>query len=188
MKTYAGNLKKGEFILYQNEPWQIQKTEFYSPGKGSALMKVKIKNVVSGKNVDYTFKSNEDVEVLEVQSREMQYLYKDNEHLYFMDRQSYNQYEVPLSIVSDIADYLKEEDVYYVYLFNDKPLTIRPPASVRLRVTETEDAIKGDTVSGGKKTAVVETGTTIQVPLFIKVGDVIMINPETGQYVERAKA
>lgn len=186
MKTYAGNLKKGEFILYQNEPWQIQKTEFYSPGKGSALMKVKIKNVVSGKNVDYTFKSNEDVEVLEVQSVEMQYLYNDGENLYFMD-QSYNQYELPMNVVSDYVDYLKEEDRYYVYTMNDKPLTIRPPASVRLRVTETEDAAKGDTVSGGKKPAIVETGTTIQVPLFIKVGDIIMINPETGEYVERVK-
>jgi elongation factor P len=187
MKTYAGNLKKGEFILYQNEPWQIQKTEFYSPGKGSALMKVKIKNVVSGKNIDYTFKSNETVETLEVQSSEMQYLYKDGENLYFMDQQSYNQYELSLNAVGDVADYLKDGEGYYVYMLNDKPLTIRPPASVRLTVTETEDAAKGDTVSGGKKPAVLETGTTVQVPLFIKVGDVLMVNPETGEYVERVK-
>ena len=84
MKTNAGNLKKGEFVYYQNEIWQIQKADFYSPGKGSALMKTRIKNLVSGKNIEYNYKSSESVEVLEVSSIEMQYLYKDNENSYFI--------------------------------------------------------------------------------------------------------
>jgi elongation factor P len=105
-----------------------------------------------------------------------------------MDNQTYNQVTVPLSAVGEMANYLKEESFCYVYLLNDKPLTIRPPASVKLKVVETEDAAKGDTVTGGKKPATVETGVVIQVPLFIKVDDVIVVNPETGQYVERAKA
>src|SRR3989344_4661997 len=99
MSTYAGNIKKGEFIMYQGEIWQIQKTEFYSPGKGSALMRTKIKNVKSGKNIDYTFKSSESVDTVEVNSVEMQYLYKDQEYAYFMDERSYNQYQVPLAVV-----------------------------------------------------------------------------------------
>lgn len=187
MKTNAGGLKKGEFIYYQNEIWQIQKAEFYSPGKGSALMKAKIKNVVSGKNVDYTYKSNEQVETVDVVSREMQYLYKDNENLFFMDERTYNQYQVPLSIVGPAANFFKEGDKYFVFIYNEKPLTVRPPVSVKLKVIATEDAAKGDTVTGAKKPAKVETGVTVMVPLFVRVGETIAINPETGEYVERVK-
>lgn len=187
MKTNAGNLKKGEFIRYQNEIWQVQKADFYSPGKGSALMKARIKNIISGKNIDYAFKSNESVETLDVQSIEMQYLYKDTENLYFMDQRTYNQYTLPVSVAKDVAPYLKDGDNYYVFLFDDKPLTMRPPASVRLKIIETEEAVKGDTVSGAKKPAKVETGVTVMVPLFVKVGDVITVNPETGEYGERVK-
>lgn len=187
MKTNAGNLKKGEFIFYQGEVWQIQKADFYSPGKGSALMKTKIKNILSGKNIDYTFKSNESVETLDVESIEMQYLYKDAENLYFMNERTYNQYTLSLAIVGEVAKFLKEGEKYFIYLHNEKPLTMRPPMSVRLKVVETEDAVKGDTVSGAKKSAKLETGVTIMVPLFVKVGEVITVNPETGEYGERVK-
>ncbi len=187
MKTYAGNLKKGEFLEYQNDIWQIQKAEFYSPGKGSALMKIKMKNMVSGKNLDYTFKSNEDVFTVEVESVEMQYLYRDAEFMYFMNERTYNQYSIPLEIAGDVYIYLKEGDKLYVYLHNDKPLSLRPPASVRLRVVETEDAAKGDTVSGAKKQAKLESGATVMVPLFVKQGELVAVNPETGEYTERVK-
>ena len=187
MKTHAGNLKKGEFILYQNEVWQVQKAEFYSPGKGSALMKTRIKNVIIGKNVDYTFKSNEDINILDVGSIEMQYLYKDEENYYFMDERSYNQYSVSNSVIGEVGKFFKEGNKYYVYIYNDKALSVRPPLSVRLQVIETEEAIKGDTVSGAKKPAFVETGARVMVPLFVKKGEIIAINPETGEYVERVK-
>jgi elongation factor P len=188
MRTNAGALKKGDFISYQGQIWQVQKADFYSPGKGSALMKSKIKNLMSGKNIDYTLKSNEQVEVLDVQTVEMQYLYKDQENIYLMNEQNYNQYYLPLEVVGEIVKYLKEGEKYYVYLYDDKPLTLRPPMSVRLKVVETEDAIKGDTVSGAKKPAKLETGVTVMVPLFIKVGDVVTVNPETGAYGERVKS
>jgi len=187
MKIKAGNLKKGEFVYYQNQIWQIQKADFYSPGKGSALMKTRIKNLVSGKNIEYNYKSSESVEVLEVSSIEMQYLYKDNENSYFMDERSYNQYSVPLSIVGKAADFMKEGSKCFVFLHDDKPLTIRPPMSITLKVVETEDAAKGDTVTGATKVAKVETGVTVMVPLFVKVGETISINPETGEYRERVK-
>ena len=187
MKTHAGNLKKGEFILYQGTIWQVQKADFYSPGKGSALMKAKIKNLLSGKNIDYTLKSNESVDTLPVEIIEMQYLYKDNENIYLMDERTYNQYSLTRNIVGETANFLKEGTKHYVYMYEDKPLTIRPPMSVRLKVLETEDAVKGDTVSGAKKQAKVETGVTVMVPLFIKVGDTITVNPETGEYGERVK-
>lgn len=187
MKINAGNLKKGEFVRYQNEIWQVQKADFYSPGKGSALMKTRIKNIISGKNVEYTFKSNEDVDVLEVQSIEMQYIYKDGESLYFMDDRTYNQIAVPVSTVGEIARFFKEGNKYFIYMHDDKALTVRPPMSVKFKIVKTEDAVKGDTVSGAKKPAEIETGGIIMVPLFIKAGETIVINPETGEYVERAK-
>lgn len=185
MKVNAGNLKKGDFINYQGEINQVVKTEFYSPGKGSALMRSRMKNVKSGKQIDYTFKSSESVETLEVQSIEMQYLYKDDEYLYFMDNE-YNQFSVPNSVAGETAEYLKEGERCYVYIHEEQPLNMRPPASVTLEVAETEDAAKGDTVSGAKKPAVLETGVTVQVPLFIKQGEQIIVNPDTGEYVGRA--
>jgi elongation factor P len=186
MQINAGNLKKGDFISYQNEIWQIQKADFYSPGKGSALMKLKAKNILSEKTIDLTFKSNENVEVIEVNSVEMQFLYKDNENLYFMDEKTFNQYSVPIKHVGNVSNFLKEGIKVYVYLHDDQALTIRPPMSVRLKVIKTEMAVKGDTVSGAKKPAQLETGITIMVPLFIKEGETVIVNPETGEYMERA--
>ncbi len=185
MRVSAGNLKKGEFITYQGETWIVQKTDFYSPGKGSALMRTKIKNVISGKNIDYTFKSSEYVDTIEVQSVEMQYLYKDNEYAYFMDERTYNQYQIPMQVVGDTISYLKEGEKIYVFLQDDKPLSIRPPMAVRLKIIESEDAAKGDTVSNARKPAIVETGAQVMVPLFCKVGDLIVVNPETGEYTGR---
>lgn len=185
MKTNAGNLKRGDFIYYQDTIWQVQKADFYSPGKGSALMKTRIKNILSAKNIEYNYKSNEQVNVLDVTSVEMQYLYKDNENIYLMDERTYNQFSLSLAIVGKTADFLKEGEKMFVYLYNDKPLTIRPPMSVKLKIIEAADAIKGDTVTGAKKPAVVETGVTVLVPLFIKVGEMITINPETGEYTGR---
>ncbi len=187
MKTNAGNLKKGDFIYYNSEIWQVQKAEFYSPGKGSALMKTRIKNIKSGKNIEYVFKSNEEVETLEVQSIEMQYLYHDNENLYFMDEKTYNQYTLPINIVGDVYKYFKESEKMYVYLHNNQALTVRPPLNVKLKVVEAADAVKGDTVTGAKKPVKVETGATVYVPLFIKIGDIININPETGEYTGRVQ-
>ena len=186
MKINAGNLKKGDFIFYQGEIWQVQKADFYSPGKGSALMKTRIKNLISGKNIEYVYKSNEQVDILDVASIEMQYLYRDNENLYFMNEKNFNQYSLPLNIVGKAANFLKEGTKIYVYLHDDKPLAIRPPLTVRLKVVKTEEAVKGDTVSGAKKPAELETGVTIMVPLFIKPGETVIINPETGEYTGRA--
>lgn len=188
MKINAGNLKKGEFVYYQGEIWQVQKAEFYSPGKGSALMKARIKHILTAKNVDYTYKSNEQVDTVEVESMEMQYLYKDTENLYFMNERTYNQYSLPLQVVGDVANFLKEGTKYFVYVHDEKPLNIRPPMGVHLKVIETEDSAKGDTVTGAKKQATVETGVIVMVPLFVKKGDIISVNPETGAYGERVKA
>jgi len=185
MKTNAGNLKKGQFISHNGEIWQVQKAEFYSPGKGSALMKTVLKNISSDKTLSYTFKSNEDVETLDVDVVELQYLYKDSDSLYFMNERSFEQYQLNSALAGNIVDYLKEGDKLYVLLHEGKPLSLRPPQNVKLKVVKAEAAVKGDTVSGAKKIVTVETGAKVAAPLFIKVGDTIVVNPETGEYVER---
>ncbi len=185
MSVQAGNLKKGEFIKYQGDIWQVQKTEFYSPGKGAALMRTKIKNVATGKNLDFTFKSNETIDTVDVSSLEMQYLYKDAENAFFMDERTYNQYSVPLAIVGDVIEFFREGEKMYVYVYDDKPISVRAPVTVTLKVVQTEDAVKGDTVSGAKKEAELETGAKVMVPLFIKNGDMISLNPETREYSGR---
>ncbi len=185
MRINAGNLKKGEFVFFQGEICQVQKADFYSPGKGSALMKARLKNLISTKNVEYAYKSNEQVEVLDVASVEMQYLYKDKENLYFMDERTFNQSSLPISVVGEITRFFKEGEKMFVYMYNDKPLSIRPPSSVKLKIVEAEDAAKGDTVSGAKKPVKVETGAIVMVPIFVKIGETISINPETGEYTGR---
>lgn len=185
MKVNAGNLKKGEFVFFQDAICQVQKADFYSPGKGSALMKARLKNLISAKNVDYAYKSNEQVEVLDVNSVEMQYLYKDNENLYFMDERTYNQSSLPISVVGEITQFFKDGEKMFVYFYNDKPLSVRPLSSVKLKIIEAEDAAKGDTVSGAKKPVKVETGAIVMVPIFVKIGETISLNPETGEYTGR---
>lgn len=183
--TYGGNLKKGDFILYNGEVNYVVKTEFYSPGKGSALMRTKLKNVVSGKIVDYTFKSNESVEVVDVEVNEMQYLYKDDEYLYFMDPRTYAQYQLRRDVVGEVSEFLKDGENYYVYMYEDQAINMRPPQSVVFTVQHADEAVKGDTTGNAKKPATLENGVEVMVPLFIKSGDKIKVNPETGEYVER---
>lgn len=185
MRTNAGNLKKGEFILYNGEITAVLKTEFYSPGKGSALMRTNLKNIKSGKGFSYTFKSQEEVETVEVEAVELQYLYKDHEFLYFMNERTYEQLQLPIALADNLVNFVKEGDKLFVLMHDSQPISIRPPQSVRLKVIESEDAAKGDTVSGALKPVKVETGITIMAPLFIKVGDVIIVNPETGTYTSR---
>ena len=188
MKTQAGSLKRGEFVFHEDQIWQVVKTEFSFQGRGMAVVRTKIKNIVSGKNIDVTYKSVESVEIVDVETREMQFLYGDGQNLHFMDPQSYNQLSIPQSVVGDISRFFKDGEKYYLVLHDDKALNVRPPASFHLKITETEDAARGDTVSNARKQATLETGVTVMVPLFIKAGDTIAINSETGQYSERVKS
>ena len=188
MHTNAGNIKKGEFIIHEGQIWQVAKTEFSFQGRGMAVMRTKIKNIQSGKNIEVTYKTAEAVETVDIETRQMQFLYADGKELHFMDDKTYNQFTVSQAAVGSIAKFFKEGEKYYIFLHEEKALNVRPPMSVRLRVVETEQGAKGDTVSAPKKQATVETGVTVTVPLFIKQGDTIAINPETGEYIERVRS
>lgn len=188
MRIDAGSIKKGDFIFHQDQIWQVVKTEFSFHGRGMAVLRTKIKNVKSGKNIDVTYKTAESVETVDIEVREMQFLYSDGQKIHFMDDKTYNQISIPQSTVGDVVRFFKDGEKYYVLLHEEKALNVRPPASVKLRVIETQQSAKGDTITAPKKQATVETGATVMVPFFIKQGDTIAINPETGAYVERVKS
>ncbi len=185
MKTDAGSLKKGHFIEINNEIFQVQKTEHNFRGRGSASLRVKLKNVKSGNALETNFRTADMIDILDIDVVKLQFLYKDSYSLHFMDEKTYEQHVISTPIVGPTANFLKEGDTIFVLMYQGETLAIRPPQTVQLKVTEAEDAIKGDTATSTKKIVVVETGISVAVPLFIKTGDVIVVNPETGEYVER---
>ncbi len=187
MKKEASSLKKGDFILHNNDIWQVQKTEFNYRGRGSANVSARIRNVLLGTTIENGTKSSFEYEIPDIEQVQGQYLYKDATKLYFMNPQTYEQIEVDIKKTGSMSDFMKEGDLTYILTHNGEPITVRPPISVRLVVTQADDAAKGDTATTAKKDVTLETGITVKVPLFIKKGDTIVVNPETGEYVERVK-
>ena len=186
MKIEAGSVKKGDFLNQQGDIWQVLKTDFNYQGRGQANIRIRVKSVTNAKTLELNFKTSVTLETADVDTIEMQYLYKDVESLYFMNERTYQQVAVPVETV-DFIDYLKEGNKYFVVLNGETPLSVRAPANVHLEVVSTEEAVKGDTVSGAKKSATLETGVTVMVPLFVKKGDVVSVNAESGLYIERVK-
>lgn len=183
--TNAGNLKKGQYINLNGEIFQVLKTDHNYRGRGSAYMKVKVKNLRTENTVDMNFRSNDSIELEPVDAVKLSYLYKDLNSLYFMDEKTYEQNSVPQKMAGAVANYLKEGDQVFILMSEGVPIGIRPPQSVRLKITEAHDATRGNTTMTAKKTVTLETGVNILVPLFIKKGDTIVVNCETGEYVER---
>lgn len=184
--TNGGNVKKGMYILFHNVPHQVMMADFVSPGKGSAFTRARLYNIKSGSTIDYTFKTTEKVEIAEVESVEMQYLYFDGSSYVFMNPRTFEQIEVDAVLVGDYAPFLKEEMACYIQLFNEQPIGVFPPKKVTLKVTYTEDAVAGDRANAPKKPATLETGAEVMVPLFVKKGDAIIVDTESGTYVSRA--
>lgn len=181
----AGNLKKGQFITIDGEVCQVLKTDHNYRGRGSAYMKVRLKNIVRANTIDTNFRSNDSVESIEVDAIKLSYLYKDQESLHFMDEKTFEQHAVKKQISGDLSNYLKEGQEVFILMWAGKTLGIRPPQSVKLQVTEAQDASRGNTAEAAKKIVTLETGIKVAVPLFIKKGDTIIINTDTGEYVER---
>ena len=187
MKINAGNIKKGEFLIHNGEVWQAVKAEFYSPGKGAALMRTSLKSLRTGKTLGYTFKSQESVEIVEVETKKLQYLYKDGSFIHLMNPKNFEQYQLSLKAVDTLIGFLKEGEILPVLLYEDQPISLRPPKSVQLKVVKSEVGVKGDTVTSPRKSVTLETGAKVLAPLAIKEGDVIAVNPETGEYLQRVK-
>ena len=179
------DFRKGLKIEIDGTPFEIIEFQHFKPGKGGAMVRTKLRNILNGRVLDNTFRSGEKVERPNLESRDMQFLYHEGEQLVFMDMTTYDQMHMDAEATDGKANYLKDGQECRVLLYNEKPLDIEIPASLVLEVTETEPGAKGDTVSNVTKPATLETGVTIQVPTFIEIGDVLQIDSRDGRFVKR---
>lgn len=184
-KIKAGNIKKGVYIEYQNQPHYVLKTQFVSPGKGSAFTRTKMRNMLTGAVIEFNFKSHDVIEELDIESKEMQFLYIDGDEVVFMNQRTYDQVNVPAELLGESINYLVPELIAYVVFYQEKALGVSLPPKVKMQVAEAEEAVAGDRQNAGKKPVTMETGLIVQAPLFIKKGDVLLIDTEDGSYVSR---
>lgn len=180
------DLKKGVILVWNNEPHEIMWSNFMRMQQRKPVMQVKMRNLISGKVVEYSFKSGERVDGADIEKKKTQYLYADTEGAHFMDQENYETIIIPKGLSEDKVGYLKEGKETILEFFDGRPISIELPIKIDLKVMETPPGIKGDTATGGTKPAKLETGISVNVPLFVKEGDVVRINTETGEYVERA--
>lgn len=180
------DIKIGIIIEYSGEPWQVSDTSFMKKSRGAPTMQTKMKNLVTGKSLEITFKPVDKIAEAVITRKKAQFLYTDQTDLYLMDNESYEQLTLPLSILGDRPSYLKEGDDIDVLFWKENPITISIPVKVQLKITSAPPGVKGDSAQGRvTKTAECENGRSVQVPLFINAGDTIKVNTETGDYVER---
>ncbi len=181
------DLKKGQIFQIDGTPYRVIEYGQKVMGRGGSIVNVKIKSLIDGKVLDKTFKGNDSIEPADVTNKNLQYLYNDGTTYFFMDDVSFEQFELVKSDIEDQAGYLKEGDRVQAQFFDGRIITIDLAKNVPLEVTYTEDVVKGDTTSSVLKDATVETGITVKVPSFVKVGDVISVDTTTGSYRERVK-
>lgn len=181
------DLKKGTIFQYDGVPYRVVEYSQKVMGRGGSIVNVRIKSLLDGKVLEKTFKGNEQLDSADVANQNVQYLYNDGSTFYFMDDETFEQFEIPADIVGDGAGYLKEGDRVQVQLFNGVVISIELAKNVPLKVTYTENVVKGDTTSSVLKDATLETGITVKVPAFIKQDDIIKVDTRTGEYLERAK-
>ena len=179
------DFRKGLKIEIDGTPFEIIEFQHFKPGKGGAMVRTKLRNILNGRVLDNTFRSGEKVERPNLESRDMQFLYHEGEQLVFMDMTTYDQMHMDAEATDGKANYLKDGQECRVLLYNEKPLDIEIPASLVLEVTETEPGAKGDTVSNVTKPATIETGVVIQVPIFVNIGDRVKVDTRTNGYLGR---
>ena len=176
----------GQIIKYNNQPYQIIWSNFMRTAQRKPVIQAKLRNLVSGKVMEYSFKYGEKIEGADVTKRKCQYLYADDEGANFMNPDTFENIMVPQALVEDQIKFLKEGTETTIMFFEDKPIALDLPVKIDLKVTETAPGIKGDTATGGTKPATLETGIVVNVPLFIKEGDIVRVDTRSGDYVERA--
>ncbi len=190
MASYSTNeFKSGLKVLLEGDPCTILENEFVKPGKGQAFNRVRFRNLITGRVWERTFKSGESLPGADVMEIDMEYLYTDGELWHFMKTDgSYEQLAASAAAIAESRDWLKEQEVYQVTLWNDDPISVTPPNFLELDVVETDPGLKGDTAQGGNKPATLSTGAVVKVPLFIEVGDRLRVDTRSGEYVSRAKS
>jgi len=181
----VSELKKNAKVEMDGHPYVVVDFQFVKPGKGQGLYKCKLKNMITGSVLDRTWRSGEKLIAANVESKKMQFLYASGDAYTFMDSESYEQVELQADVIGDDKNYLLDNLECDVLFYNERPVGVSLPSHVVMEITETEPGVKGDTATNVTKSAVVTTGATIQVPLFIKQGEKVKVDTRTGAYVER---
>ncbi len=188
MTIYStSEFKGGLKIMLDQAPYNIIENEFVKPGKGQAFSRVKLRNLLTGRVIERTFKSGDNVEGADVEEAPMQYLYNDGSTWTFMHPQSFEQYNASDDVVGEAKQWLKGQELCTVTLWNDALILVVPPNFVTLKIVETDPGVRGDTSGGGGKPAILETGAVVRVPLFVQVEEVIKVDTRIGEYVSRVK-
>lgn len=181
----AGDFKNGVTIELDGNVYQIMEFQHVKPGKGAAFVRAKLKDIKNGGVIEKTFRPTEKFENAHIDRKDMQYLYEDSGLYYFMDVESYEQIPLGADAIGDALKFVKENDMVKICSHNGNVFAVEPPLFVELEVTETEPGFKGDTATGANKPATVESGATVNVPLFVNTGDKIKIDTRTGEYLSR---
>ena len=182
----AGDFKKGLTVEWDGGVWTVVDFQHVKPGKGAAFVRTKIKNIMTGAVIERSFNPTDKMPKAIIETKELEYLYNDGELYYFMDPETYEQMPLTEDKVEDAIRFMKENTVATVRFFKGEAFSVEAPNFVELTVTETEPGFKGDTASTTTKPATVETGYTLQVPLFVNTGDVLRIDTRTGEYMSRS--
>ncbi len=181
----SNDFRPGVVVTLDGDLYAIVASQHVKRGRGSAYVRAKIRNLKTGAITERTFNAGERVPHAFLERRDMQYLYHEGESHVFMDQQSYDQVNLDVALLGDATQYLRDNSVVTVVYYDDRPIAVEMPNSVDLRVAETPPGFRGDTASGSSKPATLETGTVVQVPFFVEVGDVIRVDTRSGEYVER---
>jgi len=183
----SGDLRKGLKMEIDGDPYVIVQFDFVKPGKGQALYKCRLKNMLTGAQFDRTFRSGEKFQEANLEENQMEYLYTDGDQYCFMDTSNYEQTFLNKELIGDSKHFLKDNTVCNVLLFKERPIGISLPIFMNLKIKKADPWVKGDTASGDTKPATLETGYALQVPPFIEEGELVKIDTRTGEYVERVK-
>lgn len=183
----ATELRTGHKLLIDGQPYTVIERQFVKPGKGAAFTRTKMKNLLTGRNIESNIRSGEKIELADIEEKAMAYLYKEGSDFVFMDQQNYEQVTILADLIGDDWRWLKDNMGVHVMFWNSRAIGVALPNFVELRVMTSEPGVKGDTSGGAQKPATLETGATINVPLFINEGDLLRIDTRSGQYCERVK-
>ncbi len=179
-------IKTGKNIVLDNEPYKVLYDEHSKMGRAGAVLRTKLRNLITGAVLEKTFQGADKVEEADVEKTFAQFLYREGDNFIFMDNSSYEQFSLAGDVIGKVKDFLVEGTEVGILNFNGNPINVELPVKIKLKVTEAPPGIKGDTASGGDKLVTLETGAKITTPLFVEKGDVIVVNTEKGEYVSRA--
>lgn len=184
----TADFRNGLVVQLDGDLWEIVEFQHVKPGKGGAFVRTRFKNVLTGRILEKTFRSGERMEEARLEERSWQYLYNDGDLFHFMDPESYEQIEVGSAIVGDASDWMRENQEISLLFHGNQVIKVNVPVAVVLRITKCDPGVQGDRASGGTKPATLETGVTVQVPLFVSEGDRIKVDTRSGEYIERVNS